>query len=164
MSIHSWLSVNPNSHQDELVPAAHFEEGGFLHLIVTAESKWTSVSATIFMYSQIFMINKSLTLDKALTSSLLINEANFLSSTPPHEVFKQTGFAVWTQSSISSLGCQFYRHYWVYRENGWDKTRKYFFHWHKKPFSFNWPRNQIIFKALVMLKVLFNFLCKSPVH
>lgn len=53
------------------------------------------------------MINKSLTLDKALTSSLVINEANFPVATHPHEVFKQAGFAVWTQASVSSHRHQF---------------------------------------------------------
>lgn len=162
MSIHSWLWVNPTSHQDELVPTAHFEDGVFLHFIVTAELKSTSTSAAIFTYSQIFVINKSLTLDKALSSSLLINEANFHPPPPPlpHQVFKLTMFAM----CISSLRCQFYRDYWAYREDGWGKTRKYFFHWREKPFIFNWPRNPIISKALVMLKVLFNSVCKGPIH
>lgn len=135
MLIHSWLWVNPNSHQDELLPTAHFEGGVFLHLIVAAKS--TSTSSTIFTYSQIFVRNKSLTLEKALTTSLLINEPNFLSPAHPHQASKQVGFAMWTQPSISSRRCQFE---WVCQSDttectermGWDKTRKYFFHWRMK--------------------------------
>lgn len=160
MSIHSWLWVNPNSHQDEVVPTAQFEDV-FLSLIVATKS--TSTSSTVFTYSQIFVINKFLTLDKALASSLLINETNFLAATHPHQVSKQAVSAVWTRPSISCLRRQCE---WVCQSDhtectetmGWDKTRKYFFHWHMKSLAFNWPRNPIIFKALL------NFVCKGPIH
>lgn len=66
-----------------------------------------NISCNFHVFSNI--CDKSLTLDKALASSLLVNETNFLFPAPPHQVFKQVGFAMWTQSSISSLRCQFYR-------------------------------------------------------